>query len=71
MRKLLKNPQISITGGFLIDTEKEEEVLKYISNAIKGAGFDGKVGIILDFSAGDYYDRPDGKGFQDISKPIE
>lgn len=53
-----------------MDTEKDEEVLaKFILPAIKGAGFDpSKVGIILDIASSDFFDRPDQKGFVDLSK---
>ena len=35
MRKIVKNALISTTGGFLVDQDSVEEILKIANNAIK------------------------------------
>jgi len=51
-----KNALISFTGGYLIDGDSDE-ALKLVSGAIKSAGLDGKVGIILDCAGNDFGDK--------------
>lgn len=65
LKKLLKtdklNTAVGDEGGFAPNLKSNEDALRYIMNAIKQAGYAGKVAIALDVASSSFYDREKGK----------